>query len=359
MTPTPLLAINCGSATVKARLFQGGSEGLRAGASFREDAGGRHREAIARILAALGATPRAVVHRVVHGGTRFREAARIDEAAETEIRRLSALAPLHNAPALLGIDATRGLGVPMVAVFDTAFHATLPETASRYALPRGLPPEIRRFGFHGLSHRSVMEQYAAATGSLAPTLVTLHLGGGCSAAALRHGRSVDTSMGMTPLEGLVMGTRSGDVDPGIVLHLLREGRDPDEVEEMLARESGLLGLAGTADMREILSRQDGAARLALDIFCMRARKCVGAYLALLEDAEAVVVTGGIGENAPEVRRRILSGLHFAGLTLDDDSNERGEGRISTDDSRLHAFVFPSDEESIMAREALAVLQETA
>ena len=227
-----------------------------------------------------------------------------------------------------GIEATLGLGVPLVAAFDTAFHRTLPQRAWRYALPE--LPGVRRYGFHGWSHRSVTERYAALSGNPLPTIVTLHLGSGCSATAIQRGQSIDTSMGYTPLEGLVMGTRPGDLDPGILTHLLQQGMTLDRLRRLLHLESGLQGLAGSQDMRELLRRDDEKAVAALEIFCYRILKYVGAYLTILGGAEAIVFTGGIGENSPEIRRRICEGLSWVGLEMDGFRNARGEERISAE-----------------------------
>jgi acetate kinase len=263
------------------------------------------------------------------------------------------LAPMHNGPALEGIDATLGSGVPLVAAMDTAFHATLPPRAWRYALPE--LAGVRRYGFHGWSHRYVTERYAALTGSAEPTIVTLHLGGGCSAAAILRGRSVDTSMGYSPLEGLVMGTRAGDLDAGILTHLLHQGMSLTQLEQLLQHGAGLKALAGTADVRELQGRHDPAAELALEVFCYRIQKYVGAYLAALEGAEAIVFTGGIGEHSPEVRRRVCERFGWAGLTLDVERNRRSELRVSAEGSRLGAYAIPTDEEYLIARETFRLM----
>jgi len=227
---------------------------------------------------------------VEHGGD-----LRAGERRDVRLRDLAPLDPLHNGPALAGIEATLPLGVPLVAAFDTTFHRTLPELAWRYAIPAEL--EVRRYGFHGWSHRSVTQRYTELTGSTEPTIVTLHLGGGCSATAVQRGRSVDTSMGYSPLEGLVMGTRPGDLDPGVLTHLLQEGMSLDRIVRLFNRGSGLVALAGTADMRELLRRNDAEAALAIDLFCYRIRKYVGAYLAVLEGAEAIVVGTALTPNS--------------------------------------------------------------
>lgn len=302
------------------------------------------------MLATLPAAPDAIAHRVVHGGARFAAATLVTAATLRELREVTPLAPIHNGPAIAGIEATLGAGVPVVALFDTTFHGSMPAVAYRYAIPDF--PGVRRYGFHGWSHRSVAERYAVIAGSPAPTIITLHLGGGSSAAAIRRGQSVDTSMGYSPLEGLVMATRPGDLDPGVLIHLLADGMPADRLAEMLNRESGLRALAGTEDMRELLGRHDAAAEFAIELFCYRVRKYIGAYLSVLEGAEAIVFTGGIGERSPEIRRRICSRLGWAGLALDDERNAGGEPRISTDHSPLAAYVIPTEEERLIAREAV-------
>jgi acetate kinase len=311
----------------------------------------------------------AVGHRVVHGGERFTRSTLVTDEVLRGIEECALMAPLHNTANLQGILAAReifGPGVPQVAVFDTAFHQTLPECAYLYALPYRLYQRhgIRRYGFHGTSHRFVAFRYRQLLGlpRERATLVTLHLGNGSSVAAIRGGASVDTSMGFTPLEGLVMGTRSGDLDPGVVAIIgAREGLSAREVEDVLNHESGLLGISGlTHDMRGLLEaageRADQRARLAIEIFCYRARKYVGAYLAAMGGADAIVFTGGIGENAPEVRARICAGLEWMGLDLDPARNEAVreglEGRISADGSRLAAWVIPTDEELLIARDTV-------
>ena len=306
---------------------------------------------------------------MVHGGERFVQPALIDATVAGAIEALEELAPLHNGPSLAGIRACRaalGAGVPLVAIFDTAFHASLPETAFSYGIPYELAKRhgIRRFGFHGLSYQSVVSRYAELTGldQSDVTMVALHLGNGASAAAIRRGRSVDTSMGFTPLEGLLMGTRSGDLDPALIGYLARrEHITAGEVERVLNEESGLLGLSGRSrDMRDLIAAGeiDARARLAVDVFCHRARKYLGAYLAVLGGADAVVFTGGIGENAPEVRAEICRDAAWCGLELDPVLNRRmvGQtGRISSAGARLEAWVILTDEEQVVARETARCL----
>jgi acetate kinase len=330
-----VLAINGGSSSIKWGVFAVGVDGGRGTVASRrahgriERIGGEatlhfeaagaepldttahvpdHDEGVRRIAEWIAATHvpvEAVGHRVVHGGSRFRAPTVLDDAVVAAIHELETLAPLHNGPSLAGIRACRtalGPGFPMVAIFDTAFHASLPERAWRYAIPHELGARhgIRRFGFHGISYRAVLDRYCAITGTPEEraTIVALHLGNGCSAAAIENGRSVDTSMGLTPLEGLVMGTRSGDVDPGLLGHLSRaEGVPVAEVERWLNERSGLLGLSGrSGDLRDLLAREstDQRAAVALDVFCYRIRKYVGAYLAALGGAQAVVFTGALG-----------------------------------------------------------------
>ncbi len=349
-----LLVINCGSATLKVKLFEAAEPGLRVVAAQTVEIAGAHRAAADQALTTLPVRPDVIAHRVVHGGGRLPELAKIDARVLGILRELAPLAPLHNGPALQGVEATLGAGVPLIAALDSAFHQTLPPRAWRYALPDF--PGIRRYGFHGWSHRFVTERYAELTGSREPTIITLHLGSGCSAAAIRRGRSVDTSMGYSPLEGLVMGTRAGDLDPGILTHLLREGYTLLDLERLLNHESGLKALAGTADMRELLRRADEAADLAVELFCYRIRKTAGAYLAVLEGAEALVFTGAIGENAAEIRRRVCEPMQWAGLRLDPERNRRGELRISAEGSPLGAYAIPTDEEWLIARETVALLR---
>ncbi|HXI92765.1 MAG TPA: acetate kinase [Blastocatellia bacterium] len=311
----------------------------------------------------------AVGHRVVHGGERFTHSILITDEVLRGIEDCIELAPLHNPANIKGIQAARDLfgpGLPQVAVFDTAFHQTLPERAYLYAIPYQYYRryKVRRYGFHGTSHRYVAYRYRQIRNLTREqtNIITLHLGNGCSAAAIRAGDSIDTSMGMTPLEGLVMGTRSGDIDPAIIDHLvIKEGLMAHQIESLLNTQSGLIGISGlTNDMRELLEEahenNDRRARLAIDIFCYRARKYIGAYLAAMGGADAIVFTGGIGENSSEVRGLICEGLQYMGLELDPDRNTKCtggcEGLISTDGSRLAAYTIPTDEELLIARDTV-------
>jgi acetate kinase len=343
---------------------------IRAAVSFiiqwacSEESGISHVKSVADV--------QAIGHRVVHGGERFTHSALITEEVLRGIEDCIDLAPLHNPANIRGIQAARelfGPGHPQVAVFDTAFHQTLPDYAYLYALPYQYyrRHRIRRYGFHGTSHRYVAYRYRQIRGipREETNVITLHLGNGCSAAAIQGGDSVDTSMGLTPLEGLVMGTRSGDMDPAIVDFIAaKEGLSAREVETLLNKQSGLIGISGlTNDMRELLdeSREhnDRRARLAIEIFCYRARKYIGAYLAAMKGADALIFTGGIGENSAEIRSTIADGLQWMGLEIDAGRNQAmsggHEGLISTDTSRLAAYVIPTDEELLIARDTVRVV----
>jgi len=313
----------------------------------------------------------AVGHRVVHGGERFTRSTKVDDDVWRELEELIELAPLHNPHNLRGITAARavlGPGVPQVAVFDTAFHHSLPETAFVYAVPYQLYRRyrVRRYGFHGTSHRYIAYRYRQLTEKAreATKIITLHLGNGASACAIVGGISVDTSMGFTPLEGLVMGTRSGDLDPAILDFVsAKEGLSLREVDSLLNKQSGLLGISGlTADMRELLAEEaehgDRRARLAVDVFCYRVKKYIGAYLAAMNGADAIVFAGGIGENSPDVRARICAGLEWLGIEIDAARNSAivgAEGRIDREGSRVNIWVIPTDEELLIARDTWRVV----
>lgn len=393
----PILIVNCGSSTLKFHLYDASDasgDAAPVAGGIVERIGGRSRLAVrssggedSRDVSApdhAGAVKLvagwlrdsghgdiiAAGHRIVHGGHAFSGPALLDDNAISEIDRLTELAPLHNGPALQALRAFReelGGDVPMVASFDTAFHAGMPERASLYALPIDLQERhgIRRFGFHGLAHRYMLQRYAALAGVPAdrPKLVTLQLGAGCSAAAVAGGRSIDTTMGFTPLEGLMMGTRSGDVDPSLPAYIAaREGVSADEALRILNEESGLKGVSGrSADMRDLLEAEaagDARAALAVEMFCYRVAKAAGACLVALEGADAVVFGGGIGENSPEIRRRVCPPLAWLGLSFDDEANERlagGEGRITAPGSRIEAWVIAVDESKIVLRDTIECL----
>ena len=313
----------------------------------------------------------AVGHRVVHGGERFTHSTRVDDTVRHELEELIELAPLHNPHNIRGINAAiaaLGPDVPQVAVFDTAFHHSLPETAYIYAIPYQLyrRHRVRRYGFHGTSHRYVAYRYRQLTGTSRgdTKIVSIHLGNGASACAINRGESVDTSMGFTPLEGLVMGTRSGDLDPAILDYVAaKEGLNISELDSMLNKQSGLLGVSGlTADMRELLDEEaengDRRARLAIDLFCYRVRKYIGSYLAAMNGADAIVFTGGIGANSSRIRARICADMQWLGIELDAAKNEvvkEHEANISRDGARVATWVIPTDEELLIARDTWRVV----
>jgi len=308
-------------------------------------------------------------HRVVHGGEAFREPALIDEKVITTIRGLIPLAPLHNPANLTGIEVALQFApdVPQIAVFDTAFHQSVPPHAFHYALPRGFYKNhnVRRYGFHGTSHCYVAKQAARylqrALDSL--NLITLHLGNGASVTAIENGKSVDTSMGMTPLEGLIMGTRSGDIDPAIIFYLVKEkGLAHDEMELLLNKHSGLKGICGVNDMRQIAGLADEGnepARLAIEMYCYRIKKYIGAYHAVLGEVDALVFTGGIGENAADIRLRSCEGLSRIGIEVDENKNSlktTGIREIQSDRSWVNILVVPTDEELEIAEQTVAKIK---
>jgi acetate kinase len=335
-----------------------------------------HTQALDAVLAAFrSAGPdletvglRAVGHRVVHGGSRFTAATLLDDEVVGSLRELNQLAPLHNPPNITGIDVARAAfpGLPQVAVFDTAFHQTLPPAAYTYAVPLEWRERysVRRYGFHGTSHAYVSRRAARFLGRPVreTNVIVLHLGNGASVCAVEGGRSVETSMGLTPLEGLVMGTRSGDLDPAVPAYLQRvAGLDAEAVDRELNRSSGLLGLAGSNDLRDVkraAEAGDSDARLAHDVYCHRIRKYVGAYYAVLGRVDAVVFTAGVGENDERTRARSLQGLESLGIRVDPVRNasaERGERSVSAPGARVPVLVIPTDEEIEIARQTLAAL----
>jgi acetate kinase len=316
----------------------------------------------------------AVGHRTVHGGEKFTRSVIITDEVVEQIEDCIDLAPLHNPANLKGIYAARerlGPGVPQVAVFDTSFHSTMPEVSYLYAIPYPLyvRHKVRRYGFHGTSHRYVAYRYRILTGrSYEDTsIVTLHLGNGCSACAIRKGESINTSMGLTPLEGLVMGTRAGNIDPSVLEFLHdKEGMSFPEIDALLNKQSGLLGLSGlTNDMRELLEEervhQDRRARLAIEIFCLRVKQYLGSYLAQMNGADAIVFTGGIGENSAEVRARICTDMDFLGIAIDAGKNQDAvggkEGDVSAERARVRTFVIPTNEELLIARDTVRCVKD--
>lgn len=371
------LVVNAGSSSLKVRWLPDGRFAtverigrdavLKVDGTVMEEASiGRHEEALRRALRHVApgdalAEVSVVGHRVVHGGEEFTDAVVIDDDVEAVIHELSSLAPLHNPANLEGIRAARRIlpDVPHVAVFDTAFHASLPPRAYLFGLPYELYAEegVRRYGFHGPSHDYVTRRAAELLGRPRDDLdiVSLHLGNGASAAAVSRGRAVDTSMGLTPLDGLLMGTRCGDLDPGVVLHLLRGGRSLDEVDQMLNQRSGLRGVSGVSnDMRDVRGAAvagNDRARKALDLFGYRVRKTIGAFAAAMGHLDAVVFTGGIGENDPQTREESLHGLEVLGIALDRAANRAGAEAVHAADSRVAVLVVPTDEETMIARHA--------
>ncbi|MFE8069629.1 acetate kinase [Marinobacteraceae bacterium S3BR75-40.1] len=392
----PILVVNSGSSSVKVALYDAQAHSLQA-AALAERLGesqahlkitlphthessiqspADHKAALAQILdhftdqGWLQGAPGGIGHRVVHGGEDFNDSVRVNDQVKTAIDKCSALAPLHNPHNLAGIHALEELypEVPQVAVFDTAFHQSLPRAAYHYALPYEFYERhgVRRYGFHGTSHRFMLSQTAALLSKpeQATSLISAHLGNGCSITAIRNGQSVDTSMGLTPLEGLVMGTRSGDIDPSLFEFLAQRGFDAAELNRILNRESGLLGLSGISnDMRTLLEKEqqgNDRARLAVDVFCFRLARYIGAMMSSLSHLDALVFTGGIGENSTEVRTRTLERLTLLGFRIDPVANERHgrdtDGAIGAADSH-RILVLPTDEEKVIARDTLRLISE--
>lgn len=395
-----ILVVNCGSSSIKFQLYEMPQRNVLAkgqaerigedGASLQYVAGEHqhqitqeiadHEEGMRLILQCLIGDEDAILHdvneiaavghRVVHGGEEFTGSVRINDEVIASIERFADLAPLHNPPNLTGIRAAMHAltSVPHVACFDTAFHASIPRVAYLYALPYDIYEKfgVRRYGFHGSSHRYVaartaelLEKPAAAT-----NIITCHLGNGCSMAAVRGGKSVDTSMGLTPLEGLVMGTRSGDIDPAILFYLGDKGYDMAALNQLCNKQSGLLGVSGISNDMRTLSEQAAAgnerAQLAIDLFCYRIKKYIGAYIAALGQVDAVTFTGGIGERATEVRESICSNLAGLGIVLSTGRNRDlvgGEGVISDDAAQVKVLVVPTDEEGVIAADTYEIVEQ--
>jgi len=359
-----VLTVNAGSSSLRLALFAADGALTPVAAAHYDatdsDAAARLREFVGARADAVSA----VAHRVVHGGDALTAPCRIDDRVEAGIARLAPLAPLHNPRSLAGIRAARAAlpGAIQVAVFDTAFYTALPEVARCYALPRELAPVNVRYGFHGIAHQSMWCRWSAArrdTGGA--RVISFQLGAGCSATATRGGRPVDTSMGFSPLEGLMMATRAGDVDAGLLLYLLRDMRmSPDRIDALLNKESGLLGVSGvSADMRALLESDDPAARFAVELYVYRARKYLGAYLAVLGGADAILFGGGVGEHAPAVRARILADMEWAGIALDPARNQAataGDHCISADGSGVEVWALNVDEASELARAAVTFIE---
>lgn len=399
-----VLVINCGSSSIKYQLLLMDEGRLLAGGLLerigesesqlrhrsrnengdlveiaREVTARNHREAFGHIVEVMGVSVTleggaglsAIGHRVVHGGETFTQPTLIDPAVIESIRALIPLAPLHNPANLLGIEVCRECfpQVPQAAVFDTAFHQTMPPWAYRYAVPHDWYQHhrVRRYGFHGSSHRYVADQAARYLNRPLDqlNLITLHLGNGASAAAIAGGLCIDTSMGFTPLEGLVMGTRCGDLDAAVPLHMQRvDNLSVESVDYALNREAGLKALAGTNDLREVLLRKDGgdeAARLALELYCYRIKKYIGAYYAALGTVDAVIFTGGVGENASAVRSLVCAGLERLGIEVEETANACNDGAVSDigrSGASVRVLVIRTNEELQIARETLTVVQTT-
>jgi acetate kinase len=397
-----ILVLNSGSSTIKYQLFDMGEPSLlasgvmekigesesrwthrrhRSGGCIEETRDARkilnHKTGLECIFGVLSKSPllgdacalSGIGHRVVHGGETFKEPVLVDDKVVNAIRDMIPLAPLHNPANLMGIEIARKLcpHVPQVAVFDTAFHQSIPPHAHRYAIPEEfyIAHRVRRYGFHGTSHQYVARRAAVCLGERLEslTLITLHLGNGASASAIKAGKSIDTSMGMTPLEGLIMGTRSGDLDPAIHVYLARQtGMTNDEVEALFNRESGLKGIFGENDMRKILRRADlgdERAQLAIEMYCYRVKKYIGAYLAILSGINALVFTGGIGENGTLIRQRICGGLEPLGMVVDDKKNQttsKEAFEIQAEEATVKILVVPTHEELEIARQTAAAIQ---
>ena len=397
-----VLVVNCGSSSIKYQLYQMPEANVLAkgmverigeeNSKLSQDFDGKthaveiaiadHEQGMALILEALVSKEAGVIkdineisavgHRVVHGGEEFTGSVVIDEKVIASIENFEDLAPLHNPPNLIGIRASQHKlpNVPQVACFDTAFHATIPEVAYMYALPYELYEKyrVRRYGFHGTSHRYVARRAAAllGKGKYDVNVITTHLGNGCSMAAVKNGRSVDTSMGLTPLEGLVMGTRSGDFDPAILFYLTDKGYDIKQLNALCNKKSGLIGISGVSnDMRNLTEKAeqgDARAQLAIDIFCYRVKKYIGTYTAVLDTLDAVVFTGGIGENAVSARAQICAGLTQIGIEIDPQKNAatvRKEGEITTDSSRAKVLVIPTNEEAAIAADTYELVGKSS
>jgi acetate kinase len=394
-----ILVINAGSSSVKFTLFQGSEEkqlakgiverinmpraamrysNYRGQQLARDVSANSYEAAISEICLALMDKDIGVIenlmkingigHRVVHGGAAISGAVKIDPAVKQVIMDCFSLAPLHNPPNYEGIEACEHLlpQIPMVAVFDTAFHQTMPPAAYTYAIPQNIAQKnkIRRYGFHGTSHHYVAITAASMLGKELNELkiITAHLGNGCSITAVQRGQVVDTSMGLTPLEGLVMGTRCGDIDPAVVIFLRRLGFSLDEVDNLLNKQSGLLGMAaiGSNDMRDIIKEMEKgnkAAGLAIDVFVHRLVKYIGAYAAIMNGLDALVFTAGIGENVPLIRARVCSKLEYLGIRLDENRNKSNEVTISEGDTKPVVLVVPTNEELMIARETIRVLKD--
>jgi acetate kinase len=361
-----ILTVNTGSSSVRLALYVGECENLRLLAEHRYAGESQPENTLHDFIGNVQVN--AVAHRVVHGGERLSSPCVIDAYAEAEIERLAILAPLHHPRALAWVRACRallGTEVMQVAVFDTGFYAALPEVARSYALPQKLVQRLglRRFGFHGIAHQAMWRRWRHLHPEFAAggCVISLQLGAGCSITAVAEGVPQDTSMGFSPLEGLVMATRSGDLDPGLLLHLLRaEKMSIAELDHLLNQESGLRGMTGESEMHKLLTSSEPAAQLAIDLYCYRARKYIGAYLAVLGGVDAILFGGGVGEHASEIRERILAGMEWAGIVLDRERNHAAIGSeacISRDDGPVAVWAIAVDESQLLAEEAASLLTQ--
>jgi acetate kinase len=366
-----VVTVNSGSTSVKLAAFEARSQDDVKQISQDHVTGENlvPREVLTRFLANLRTAPAAMAHRVVHGGRRFTAAVRIDSSVLTAIQALSELAPLHNPKAVEWMEAAcsvAGPGVAQVAAFDTAFFSSLPRVAGEYALGSryGVDQGVRRYGFHGLAHEALWRRWSQLHPDLplGGRVITLQMGGGVSAAAIEHGKPLDTSMGFSPLEGLVMGTRSGDIDPAVVPYLERRLRKTsDEIIALLNRESGVSGLSGgVTNLSTLAADPAPQAQFAVELYCYRARKYIGAYLAVLGGCDGIVFGGGVGEHVPAVRQRILTGMGWAGIEIDATANDAARGqeaRIDTSRQSVRVHVIPAEEDGILARAALGLITE--
>lgn len=361
-----ILVVNIGSTSIKLDALEIENGSLRPVHTARHQTNGHDVAALLQQFFYGAGHIDAIVHRVVHGGSDLVESRVIDAETERMIEALGQLAPLHNPLALHWIRDCRGrLDVPQVAVFDTAFFAAMPVVARSYAIPPATAAEsgIRRYGFHGIAHRAMWQRWCELRPDLPDggKLITVQLGGGCSITAIRNGLPQDTSMGFSPTEGLVMATRCGDIDPGAIVHLIRNrNTSPGMVEHLINEKSGLIGISGkSADIRDLVDQPDAQAQLAVEMYCYRLRKYIGAYQTVLAGADGIVFGGGVGEHIPEVRDRALEEMQWCGIRIDAEANRRCSGceaRISTDDSRVDVRVLPVDEAAMLANEACRVLK---
>jgi acetate kinase len=366
-----ILTVNTGSSSVRLAIYSDESTGLVQVSKYTCKPDERSPEDL--IINFLNEhninSINSVAHRVVHGGTHLIESCLINEEVVKEIERISPLAPLHNPLALKWIRACLtmfGTGVMQVAVFDTAFYASLPEMAKIYPLPKDLCHKygIYRYGFHGLAHKAMMQRWQEIRPDLenGGKVISLQLGSGCSVTAIKNGSPIDTSMGFSPLEGLMMSTRCGDIDPGVLIYLQKVARlSVDEIDTLLNKSSGLFGVSGgSSDMKILLSSDEHDARLAVELYCYRARKYIGAYITSLSGVDGILFGGGVGENASEIRRRILGDMDWCGIKVDPSVNIDvigTEGRISLQPSKIDVWVIPVDEAAILAHETVSVLSE--